>query len=325
MSTKQIRAAGVGAGAVALAVAALGGCGGAPSPSAPTTVPPTTTATTAAPSTTTEATPPTTSTTSPTTAATSPTASPTTPTYLASMPIYFVGQTQQAFRLYREFRTIRKIDGPISSAVSAMTRLRPLDPDYANPWRPASWVQVGQEGKTLTVDLSADAFANRNVGSELAAVAVQQLVYTATAAAHVAGRDATSVVILVDGKPADVWGVVHVGAPMSRAPMIDVQAQAWVTAPQQGDVVPAGRVRFTGYGTSFEAVFHWEVTTAAGRRVAHGEAMGGSMGEYGTLEWAVRLAPGSYTVRLATDDPSGDGEHHEGAGPAVDTKSFTVR
>jgi hypothetical protein len=241
------------------------------------------------------------------------------------MPIYFVGQTQHAFRLYREFRTIRKVDGPISSAVSAMTRLRPLDPDYANPWRPASWVHVGQQGKTLTVDLSADAFANTNVGGELATLAVQQLIHTATAAAHVGGHDATAVIITVDGKPADVWGVIHVGAPMTRAPMIDVQAQAWITAPQQGDVFPAGRVRFTGYGTSFEAVFHWEIKSAGGRTIAHGEAMGGSMGEYGALEWTVKLARGSYTVRLATDDPSGDGEHHEGHGPVVDTKSFAVR
>jgi hypothetical protein len=240
------------------------------------------------------------------------------------MPIYFVGQSQQAFRLYREFRTVRKVDGPISSAVSAMTRLRPLDPDYVNPWQPASSVWVRQQGATLTVDLSADAFGNQNVGSELATLAIQQLVYTATAAAHVAGHDATSVVITVGGKPADVWGVIRLGSPMTRAPMLEVQAQAWVTWPQQGDVVPSGTVRFTGYGTSFEAVFHWEIRNASGTRVAHGEAMGGSMGQYGSLSWSARLAPGSYTVHLATDDPSGDGEH-EGHGAAVDSKGFTVR
>ena len=190
---------------------------------------------------------------------------------------------------------------------------------------------VSQKGSTLTVDLSADAFGNTNVGSELAALAIQQLVYTATAAAHVAGHDATSVVITVDGKPADVWGVVHVGSPMTRVPMLDVQAQAWITFPQQGAVLPAGRVRFTGYGTSFEGVFHWEIRSASGTRVAHGEAMGGSMGEYGSLTWSATLAPGSYTVRLATDDPSGEGVDHgethgpEGHGAAVDTKAFTVR
>lgn len=314
MSRKRIRVAACG-GIVALAAAGLAGCGGGPSPGAPTTTPPTATSSTS----------PTTA--SPTTQPTAPTTpvGPTTPTYLTSVPIYFVGQSQQAFRLFREFRTVRKIDGPISSAVSAMTRLQPLDPDYANPWRPASRVWVSQRGSTLTVDVSADAFSNTNVGSELAGMAIQQLVHTATAAAHTAGTDATKVVITVDGRPADVWGVAHVGAPMERAPMVDVQAQAWITSPQHGDTVRAGTVRFTGFGTSFEGVFHWEVRTASGTKVAHGEAMGGSMGEYGSLQWSARLAPGSYTVRLETDDPSGDGEHHEGAGPAVDTKAFTVR
>jgi hypothetical protein len=245
------------------------------------------------------------------------------------MPLYFVGESQQDLRLYREFRTIRKVDGPISSAISAMTRLQPLDPDYVNPWRPASSVWVSQKGSALTVDLSADAFRNTKVGSELATRAIQQLIYTATAAAHTTGHDATSVTITVEGKPADVWGVVHVGTPMARAPMIDVQGHAWVTSPQQGDIVPAGRVRFAGYGTSFEATFHWEVTAAPGTKVvAHGTVMGGSMAEFGSFEWSTKLAPGAYTVRLATDDPSGDHEgqgEHEGHGPAVDTKAFTVR
>lgn len=325
MTSKRIRVASCG-GIIVLAAVALGGCG-TTSPGGSTTTPPTTTSPTS------PVTPPTTgpttgSTTSPTTGPTTPpttATSPTTPTYLTSMPIYFIGETRQAFRLYREFRTIRKIDGPISSAVSAMTRLQPLDPDYANPWRPASRVWVSQRGATLAVDMSADAFSNTNVGSELAGLAIQQLVHTATAAAHTTGTDATRVIITVDGKPADVWGIVHVGTPMERAPMVDVQAQAWITSPQHGDTVRAGTVSFTGYGTSFEAMFHWEISTASGTKVTHGEAMGGSMGEFGTLKWSAKLAPGSYIVRLATDDPSGDGEHHEGHGPAVDTKAFTVR
>lgn len=323
MTSKKIRVTIACGGTLALGVVGLGACGGAPSPGGPTT--PATTTTATAPVTSTSTTPIPSTTSTPASPTTKPATSPTTPTYLTSMPIYFLGESQQTFRLYREFRTIRTIDGPISSAISAMTRFQPLDPDYVNPWRPASRVWVSQQGTTLTVDLSADAFGNSNVGSELAATAIQQLVYTATAAAHVAGHDAAAVVITVDGKPADVWGVIRVGTPMTRAPMIDAQAQAWITSPQQGDVVRAGRVRFTGYGTSFEAVFHWEVTTASGTQVAHGEAMGGSMGEFGSLQWTAKLAPGSYNVRLATDDPSGDGEHHEGAGPAVDTKAFTVR
>jgi hypothetical protein len=244
------------------------------------------------------------------------------PTSYHAMPIYFVGRSRDSFALYREYRTIRAIDGRISSAVSAMTRLKSLDPDYVNPWRPASWVWVRQIGATLTVDLSADAFANTNVGSELAARAVQQLVYTATAAAHLAGHDASSVIITVDGKPADAWGVIRLGARMTRAPMAEVQAHAWVVSPQEGDTVPAGVVRFTGYGTSFEATFTWQVSTSTGGVVARGTATGGTMGTFGTVRFSATLKPGTYVVRLATDDPSGGAAP---GGPAIDTKSFTVR
>lgn len=294
----------------------LAACGGGPATPAGTSSPAVTTSTSSS-----ATTPPTTPPITPvTTPATTP---PATPTTLTGLPIYFVGHSAGSLKLFREFRTARKIDGPISSAVSAMTRLRPLDPDYVNPWRPASRVWVGQRGSTLTVDISADAFANTNVGSELAARAVQQLVYTATAAAHVAGHDATSVIITVAGKPADAWGVIRLGVPMERAPMVEVQAHAWITDPQEGDVVRSSTVTFTGYGTSFEGTFVWRIMRADGGRVAEGSVMGGTgAGGFGDLRWAVRLAPGAYIVRLATDDPSGGAAP---GGAAVDTKSFTVR
>jgi hypothetical protein len=238
------------------------------------------------------------------------------------VPVYYVGESQRSFKLFREFRTVSDAGGRAASAVSAMTRVAPLDPDYQTPWRPASRVAVSQRGAALTVDLSDDAFANTNVGSELAATALQQLVYTATAATVGTGRPASTVTILVNGKPGDVWGVARVGSPMTRAPMLDVQAQAWVTSPQQGEVRRAGTVIFTGYGTSFEATFSWAVTDAARRTVAHGSAMGGTgSGGFGALTFSARLGPGTYTVRLATDDPSGG----EGRGPATDDKTFTVR
>lgn len=327
---RSTRARAATTGGMVLALALLGGCAGTPSPgptgpsssttaTSPTTVPTTTATQTETPSGTTST--PTSPATPGTTANTSKPTVPQ-PTSYRSMPIYFVGQSRGSFVLYREYRTIRAIDGRISSAVSAMTRLKPLDPDYVNPWRPASWVWVTQSGSTITVDLSADAISNTNVGSELAERAVQQLVYTATAAAHVAGHDASTVIITIGGKPADAGGVVHLGTPMARAPMADVQAHAWVTDPQEGDTVPAGLVRFTGYGTSFEATFNWQVSTTTGRVVAHGSAMGGTMGTFGTVRFSATLEPGTYVVRLATDDPSGGAAP---GGPAFDTKKFTVR
>jgi hypothetical protein len=239
------------------------------------------------------------------------------------VPVYWVAESSGSLALFREFRDVPDAGGRIASAVAAMTRLSPLDPDYSTPWRPASRVKVAQRGDDLTVDLSADALSNTQVGSELAELAVQQLVYTATAAAKEAGTPATTVTITVDGSARDAWGAVRLGEPTGRAPMGDVQAQAWLTSPQEGQAVKAGPVRFTGFGTSFEATFLWKVLTRSGDEVEHGMTLGGmGDGTYGDLSFTAELAPGTYKVVLSTDDPS-DGAN--GRGPAIDDKAFTVR
>ncbi len=257
-----------------------------------------------------------------TTLSPSPTATSTTG-QLTGIPVYWIAESRKSFRLYREFRTVPKVSGgTVASAVAAMMRLEPLDPDYMTPWRSPSRITVTQSGSAIKVDLSKDAFANTQVGSELAEVALQQLVYTATAAAHIAGHDATTVAVTVNGAAYDAWSVIRVGYPMRRAPMLDVQALAWVVSPQQGDVRKAGTVAFTGYGTSFEATFAWKVTNASGTVVAQGSAMGGTgTGGFGTFTFSARLGKGSYTVLASTDDPSGGGS---GLGPATDDKEFTV-
>lgn len=235
--------------------------------------------------------------------------------------MYWVGQDRGRVSLYREYRTVPAQGGPIRSAVAAMTRMRPLDRDYTNPWRPASRISVKQSGSRLTVDLSADAFANTNVGSELADRAIQQLVHTSTAAAADAGTPVAAVVILMDGKPADAWGSVQLGSAMRRAPMLEVQAHTWLISPQEGQKLSAGAVTFTGFGTAFEANFTWKVRSSAGAVVAQGSAMGGTGdGGFGTVTFTTTLAAGTYRVELAGSDPS------DGAGgpPSRDTKTFTV-
>ena len=290
----------------------LAGCGDASTPGAGSST--TTASATGSPATTTPVA---------TTSATTRPAGTTTAGQLDGIPVYWVGETARSFRLYREFRTVPDAGGPVASAVAAMTRMTPLDPDYMTPWRPAKRVEVTQTGSALTVDLSADAVSGRNVGSEVAARAVQQLVYTATAAAAKAGTPANTVTITIDGGPADAWGVVRLGEPTSRASMAEVQSHAWVTSPQEGSQLPAGRATFNGFGTSFEANFLWKVTNAAGAVVAKGNAMGGTGdGGFGAFTFAATLTAGSYTVELSTDDPSGGAE---GRGPMIDTKRFTVR
>ncbi|MFP5345565.1 MAG: Gmad2 immunoglobulin-like domain-containing protein [Actinomycetes bacterium] len=243
---------------------------------------------------------------------------------LSGVPVYWVGQSKTRFWLYREFRDVPDVGGLVASAVAAMTRDKPLDPDYSNPWEPATSVKVTQHGGDIAVDLSADAFSSHQVGSEVAALAIQQLVYTATGAASVAGTPASSVTITVDGGPYDAWGVVRVGEPVSRSPVTEVQAPTWVLSPTQGEVVPAGEVSFSGYGTAFEGTFLWEVRNGSGAVVANGSTHGGSMGTYGAFSFAADLPPGQYTVEVYQPDESG-GESPEGPRMYPDTKDFTVR
>ena len=315
--------------AAAAAVALVAGgtlwlAGRADSPTPPPSGTPSATVTTTAPSpsVTTQPAPPSTSapvipvppSTSPGT--TAPTGS------IEGVPVYWIGDTGGAPRLFREFRTVPDTGGPVDSAVTAMTAMQPLDPDYTSPWRPASRVDVTRQGDGLTVDLSADAISGTDVGSELAQRAVQQLVYTATGAAQVAGAPARTVTILVDGKPADAWGVVRLGEPTARAPQAEVQSHVWVLAPTEGQQLPAGPVQFTGFGTSFEANFLWQITRHDGSVVAKGNAMGGTgTGGFGEFAFERTLPAGQYVITMSTEDPSGGAE---GGGPHVDTKSFTV-
>lgn len=241
------------------------------------------------------------------------------PADLDGVPVYWIGQSKASFHLYREFRTVPDAGGKVASAVAAMTREKPLDPDYVTPWQPASRVEATTASEAITVDLSPDAFA-KGTGSEVAALAVQQLVWTATAAA---GTN-VPVTITVDGKPYDAWGVVRLGEPMQRAPQVDVQAPTWVTSPAEGETVPAGKVTFTGTGTAFEGTFLWEVRDANDAVVADGFTQGGSMGTFGEFSFTATLQPGTYTVEVYQPDESG-GESPEGPRMFPDTKTFTVK
>ena len=168
--------------------------------------------------------------------------------------MYWVGSSKASFWLYREFRTVPDAGGVVASAVLAAMSQAPLDPDYSTPWRQPSRLEASTEGHAITIDVSPDALASTNVGSELAQLGVQQLVWTATAAAQSPGP----VTILVNGAPADAWGVVRLGEPMTRD--ADARAPLWLDTPAEGAKLPAGKITFTGQANVFEGHVAWEIT-----------------------------------------------------------------
>ncbi len=269
-------------------------------------------------------------TTSTTTTTTSPSPEPSSPSPTTSAPptsappageltgvaVYWVGDTRTQSWLYREFQTVPDRGDPLTSAVHAIMAGAPLDPDYRSAWSSPSRLEVTRDGDAVTVDVSADALASTQVGSAEAALAVQQVVWTATAAAQSPGP----VTILVDGAPADAWGAVRLGEPMTRDAA--AQAQIWIDSPNNGDAL-SGTVTVSGVGTAFEATLNWDVVDSGGTSVADGFTMAGANGEFAGYEFTVDLPPGTYTVSVFAEDVSG-GESPEGPRMHEQTRTFTV-
>ena len=223
------------------------------------------------------------------------------------VPVYYVHDDGQAIRLYREFHRVQQhAQGRIATAVTEMFRAAD-DPDYSSSWPSSTTVRsVSRTGDTATVDLS----DFPSVGGDAEDKAVQQLVYTVTAAENSVKR----VRVLVDGDTPPS-GHADWSQPVARAPMLDVQGLVWILQPRQ-DAAVGSPVRLTVYGTAYEGnvilkVFHGEtevtttfVTTA--------------MGEFREASTTVELEPGRYTV-VAYDGNGENGELTE-----RDSKAFTV-
>jgi hypothetical protein len=238
---------------------------------------------------------------------------------LDTVPVYAIRMVGTEARLVREFRRVPARGDRVTSAVSALA-LAPVDPDYTTFWRRPSQLSVEVTASEITVDVSADAFADTNLGSaDVPAAAVQQLVWTATAAA---GRD-VPVTVLVDGEAGyEAWGAVALGEPMRRDTAH--RAPVWIDSPTDRGRLPAGTQRVTGQGAGFEATFLYTVSNGV-REVAQGYVTGTPEGgSYGwwTFDLPLRLPRGTYTVTVTADTGASGSE----AGPPwPDTKRFTVR
>ncbi|BAS12133.1 hypothetical protein AHiyo8_04360 [Arthrobacter sp. Hiyo8] len=119
------------------------------------------------------------------------------------IPVYWIGRSDTDTFLYREFRDNPGNENPITTALRIMMSQKPLDHDFFTPWQNPGSLATSISGKNVvTVDVSRDAF-NSNLDAGMAQRAVQELVYTATAAAASSGLidsgQQIKVTILVDG------------------------------------------------------------------------------------------------------------------------------
>ncbi|XAS69697.1 GerMN domain-containing protein [Micrococcaceae bacterium Sec5.7] len=243
-------------------------------------------------------------------------------------PVYWIGRSNNNAFLYREFRDVPDQENPITRALRAMMSDKPLDPDFFTPWQNPKTLATSISGKNvITVDVSADAF-NSNLDADTAERAIQQLVYTATAAGASSGLIDTGqqiqVVVLVDGHTDYLaFGHVKLGAPTSRS--VGLVAPVWIIDPQEGVEVPDGSVKITGRSTVPGGKLRWKILRAqdngdkdsylSGETTAAPEP-----GQSGVFTLALNLGAGNYELRVSQVDPAQSEQELN-----VDTRGFSIR
>jgi spore germination protein GerM len=242
-------------------------------------------------------------------------------------PVYWIGRSNGSVYLYREFRDVPEQENPVTRALRAMMSEKPLDPDYFTPWQSPTELATSISGKNvITVDVSADAF-NSNLDADMAVRAIQQLIFTATAAAASSGLidsgQQIQVRVLVDSHTDYVaFNHVRLGAPMSRA--AGMVAPVWIIDPQEGTEVPTGSVKITGRSTVPGGKLRWQILRSAGNadKSAYltGETTAGAdSAQSGLFTLSLSLPPGTYELRVWQADGSSGQELN------VDTRKFNVK
>ncbi|MEV7132234.1 GerMN domain-containing protein [Arthrobacter sp. NPDC093128] len=242
-------------------------------------------------------------------------------------PVYWIGRSNENVFLYREFRDVPEQENPVTRALRSMMSQKPLDPDFFTPWQNPKKLATSISGKNvITVDVSPDAF-NSNLDDDMAKRAIQQLVYTATAAGASSGLvdsgQQIQVVILVDGHT-DYLAFNHVrlGTPTPRG--AGMVAPVWIIDPQEGVGVADGSVKISGRSTLPGAKLRWKILKVEGGtdRAAYlsGDVTASAEAtQSGLFSLNVNLAPGNYEVRVSQIDPGTPDREMN-----VDTRGFTV-
>lgn len=236
-----------------------------------------------------------------------------------AIPVYYVGDTPQGDRLFREFTQSSGVD-PLVAAAAAVTAGDPVDPDYRTLWPSGRFASVEQTSDAIVVEVEDEAWlAAGGLDRARARLAVQQLVLTLQGAI---GRR-LPLEVEYDGAPADTLLGVPVGDGLQAAPQLDVLALVNITEPAEGTAV-SGTITATGRASSFEATVPWTIEDSTGKVVLDGFATADGWTDK-LYPWRTEidvsdLAPGRYTFIARTDDPS----NGEGGGPTEDTKRITI-
>lgn len=230
------------------------------------------------------------------------------PAQVHAVPVYYVGRDDRL--LYRELRALPVSGDLLQTSISAILSLAPQDPDYVSAWTPGRILAATLEGNTLTIDLSATAYANFTTEAD-AARAKDQMVYTAAEVLQLPGL---AVQFKADGgSPPELFTGLH------RRSGLDPLGKLWINTPSNGAKVGSGQVVITGLTQPTAAAPRVVVSGGDAAEVASLSAqVDRTPNSDGWLEWTatVELKPGSY--HIAVEDV------YESAGNVQETRTVTV-
>jgi Immunoglobulin-like domain of bacterial spore germination/Sporulation and spore germination len=238
-------------------------------------------------------------------------------TETTTVPVYFVGDTPQGARLYREFRKV-EADNPAVAALALMTAGDAVDSDYRTAYQvDGAFADVQIDDDAIEVSLPDESWTTLPDGmsEDDVRLAAQQLVYTVQGIA----QSRLPVEIMLDGEPADLFGF---GGQIGNEPELDVRAMVNVTSPEEGSSVP-DTFMASGVSSSFEATTPWEIRqgdAVVKKGFATAEGWMDKLYPWETEVDVSDLEAGTYTFVVLTDDPSGG----EGGGPTQDSKTIIV-
>ncbi|WP_141361096.1 GerMN domain-containing protein [Glutamicibacter uratoxydans] len=222
------------------------------------------------------------------------------------MPVYWLDNTDSGVYLYREYVQDTRHQEPISDAIAYLLAGKAADPGWYTHLKPSEDIGASIDNSNLiTLDLPAKVFS-AHLDRGLSERTVQQLVFTATAAAAnsgiLVGNTPATVRILVDGKPNEV---VFGGYELQDVYERDTRfmAPVWVIDPQFGSVVESGSVKITGRTSDFTKGTYYQLNAKGSAAASKSAAAPNKLADKsiesdGSFELTTRLAPGSYELQL---------------------------
>ncbi|QCW50612.1 hypothetical protein FE634_09640 [Nocardioides dongxiaopingii] len=212
--------------------------------------------------------------------------------------LYFLGDTPEGTRLFREFQQVPRFDPAQDLLVAVEALAAPDDPDYRTAWPAGSVTGARVVDGQVRVQLSPDAPDDD--------LALQQLRATVAAASGL-----QSITFSRGAEPFTV----------EADP--DALALVSISDPREGRTV-FGSFTARGVANSFEATVPWQLVDADGTVVAEDSATAEGADDR-LYPWETEidvsdLEPGTYTFVARTDDPTGG----EGVAPTQDTRTIVV-